>query len=304
MVIGACLAVLLNLNRKSEDGFESPTPYSDPLRSPPLLQLWQVDKSTGHKLTAWSNRRFNPIAMLGLIGVLVLTLAACTGETGRQGSQGAPGAAGSVGEQGLQGPAGEQGVQGPQGERGPEGETGPQGDQGLPGPGVKSPATVVLTGNPAFGSSANRVLLPDEVHTTVGEQVEFVVSGFHEVAVYSVPDGTTRQQVIDDKNAFLDTTINDPVYDRDIGDTANRVAIGPSPRDFDSAVVTRSDSLGTTVAITEPSRYLVLCAIRSHFLDANAEANGGMFGFIQVDPSRRPRRPQQVQWSGLGTRRR
>lgn len=265
------------------------------------------------KLSVGRNRGLKSLAMVGLMGGLVLILAACSGDTGgqgaqgpqgskgdagAQGSQGEPGAQGAQGEPGLQGDAGAQGepgVQGTQGEpgaQGAQGETGPQGEQSLPVPSVNSPAAVVLFGDPAFGGSANRILLPDEVQTTAGEQVEFVVSGFHQVAVYKVPDGTTRQQVIDDKNAFLDTTINDPVNDRDIGDTTNRVALGPSPRDFDSAVLTRDDALGTTVAVTAPGRYLVLCTIRSHFLDTSAEANGGMFGFIQVNPL--PETPQAV----------
>lgn len=36
------------------------------------------------------------------------------------------------------------------------------------------------------------------------------------------------------------------------------------------------------LTVTEPGRYLVICAIRSHFLDDGPGANGGLFGFIDV----------------------
>jgi plastocyanin len=108
------------------------------------------------------------------------------------------------------------------------------------------------------------------------------VAGFHQIAVYKAPPGTTRQNVTANPATYLDATINDPAYKRDIGDPKNRVAIGASPWDMDTAAVNQDHALGTDVTITPPGRYLVICAIRSHFLDKDPAANGGMFGFIDV----------------------
>jgi hypothetical protein len=36
------------------------------------------------------------------------------------------------------------------------------------------------------------------------------------------------------------------------------------------------------VTLTQPGRYLVICSIRSHYLEDDPGANGGMFGFVTV----------------------
>ena len=109
-----------------------------------------------------------------------------------------------------------------------------------------------------------------------------VDAGTHQVAVYKVADGTTRQDVTNDPNSFVDTTINGPFSENDIGDTNNRIALGPSPRVNDRDVLNRDDALGMDLTITEPGRYLLICNIRPHFLEDDPAANGGMFGFITV----------------------
>ena len=109
-----------------------------------------------------------------------------------------------------------------------------------------------------------------------------VDAGNHQVAVYKVDAGTTRQDVTSDPNSFVDTTINGPFNDGDIGDTNNRIALGPSPRVNDRDVLNRDDALGMDLTILEPGRYLLICNIRSHYLQDDPGANGGMFGFITV----------------------
>lgn len=241
---------------------------------------------------------------LGIAALLsvsfLLLIAACTGDsgaTGPQGASGSPGAAGpqgaigpegsagAAGPQGDQGPSGPQGAAGPAGAQGSVGPAGPQGVQGLEGPrgqGDKPIAMVVQFGDPAFGDSRNRNLLPSEFEVSTGDTIRFVVAGFHQIAVHNVDAGTTRQDVIDNRDAFLDTTINDPVVDFAIGDPTGRIALGPSFWSVDSAVVNRDDSLGQDVNFAAAGRYLVICAIRSHFFDDDPAANGGMFGLVTV----------------------
>ena len=229
------------------------------------------------------------IIILGL--ALIMTLAACAGSPGVAGPQGPagaagqPGADGSAGEPGETGTAGAQGPAGAAGSAGPIGPTGPEGLQGSEGTSVQSGepiATVVLFGDPGFrqrGDSRNKNLLPNSVEVSVGGKIRFVNAGGHQLAVYKVPPGTTRQDVTNDPNAFVDS----PYDDRDIGDPNNRIALGPSRRTVDLSVVDRDNLLGMDLTITEPGRYLAICAIRSHFLDDDPAANGGMFGFIDVE---------------------
>jgi uncharacterized cupredoxin-like copper-binding protein len=144
---------------------------------------------------------------------------------------------------------------------------------------------VILFGDPGFrqrGDSRNKNFLPNAVEVEAGDPIRFVNAGGHQLAVYKVPAGTTRQDVTNNPNDFIDTSINSPFHDRDIGDPNNRIALGASRRTLDPSAVNQNDVLRTVVTITEPRRYLVICAIRSHFLDDDPGANGGMFGFIDV----------------------
>ena len=74
------------------------------------------------------------IAFLIIIALLLVPLAACTGEQGPTGQQGPSGPAGAQGEPGKQGPPGKagggEGPQGDPGEQGLQGEEGPEGPQG------------------------------------------------------------------------------------------------------------------------------------------------------------------------------
>ena len=65
--------------------------------------------------------------------VLLLFVAACSGDPGTSGAQGPQGAQGAQGIQGPQGPAGAQGIQGSAGLGGARGPSGSQGPQGVPG---------------------------------------------------------------------------------------------------------------------------------------------------------------------------
>ena len=228
--------------------------------------------------------------ILGL--TLTLALAACAGGSGDAGPPGPAGSAGDAGESGPAGSAGERGDAGPAGPRGPAGAaghigpTGPEGPQGLPGQTGLSIASVIWLGDPGFpgrDDHRNRNLLPDTVQIQAGETLRIVAAGSHQAAVYRVPDGTTREQVAADPNAYVNTDVPGPLDVADIGDTHNRIALGPSPRTVDQTVVDRDKALGMDLTINETGRYLVICAIRAHFLDRHPDANGGLFGFIDVE---------------------
>ena len=131
-------------------------------------------------------------------------------------------------------------------------------------------------GDPGFrepGDRRNRNLLPNALQVQADETLRIAVAGFHQPAVYRVPDGTTREQVIADPNAYVNTNIPGPLDDGDIGDTNNRIALGPSPRSTAQGVVNLDRALGMDLTINEPGRYLVNCAIRSHFLEKHPAAN-------------------------------
>jgi plastocyanin len=160
-----------------------------------------------------------------------------------------------------------------------------QGEADITGPAGHAPDVAVRFGDPRFrgrGDSRNRTVLPSDVEVNAGETIRFVAAGFHQVAVYKVDVEATRQDVTNDPNKYVDTTINGPHSENDIGDTNNLVARAASPRAVDREVLNLDHALRWDLTIIEPGRYLVICAIRSHFLDSDPGANGGMFGFVTV----------------------
>ena len=160
-----------------------------------------------------------------------------------------------------------------------------QGAVDITGP-VGYPADVTVRfGDPRFqgrGDSRNRTVLPSDVEVGAGETIRFVTTGFHQVGVYKVDPEASRQDVTSDPDKYVDTTINGPHSEKDIGDTNNRVALGPSPRVNDRNVLNRDDALRWDLTINEPRRYLIICTVRSHFLNTDPGAKGGMFGFVTV----------------------
>ena len=228
--------------------------------------------------------RSGALIILGL--ALTMALVACAGSAGVAGPQGSAGPAGAAGPAGEQGEAGPAGAAGPAGPAGKTGPAGPDGAQGPPGQTGQSIANVVWMGDPGFrerGDRRNLNFLPNDIQVQAGDTLRVVNAGFHQVAVYKVAAGTTREQVTADPNAYVDTTIAGAAGDKDIGDPNNRIALGPGPRIVDRAVVNRDDVPNMDLTINVPGRYLLICAIKSHFLEKDPAANGGMFGFIDVE---------------------
>ena len=133
------------------------------------------------------------------------------------------------------------------------------------------------------GANDNHVLLPDALCISEGGTVTFNVYGFHQVAIYEVDEGTTRADVINDPNDFVDTskTIPGPLggVPPIIDDDDDRIFLDPTGPLVHVRRV-RGDPVDFT--FSESARYLVICTAQSHFLDS-AAPGGGMFGFVVVN---------------------
>jgi hypothetical protein len=107
-------------------------------------------------------------------------------------------------------------------------------------------------------------VLPFQSRIAKGGAVNFVISRFHQVAVYG--NGTQPNAI--NVNITVPST-GTPAGVPLINDAANRVYRGldPSLQPQDRVEVVRFDNPGT---------YLVICAVRAHFVD------DGMFGFVRV----------------------
>jgi hypothetical protein len=107
-------------------------------------------------------------------------------------------------------------------------------------------------------------VLPNQVRIEKGGAVNFVIGGFHEPTVY----GNGTQPTAINVNNIVPST-GTPAGVPLINDPANRVYRGldPSLQTQDRVEVVRFDAPGT---------YLVICAVRPHFV------NDGMYGFVRV----------------------
>ncbi len=124
----------------------------------------------------------------------------------------------------------------------------------------------------AFGAglnttgAANHHVLPPDIRVQTGGVVNFAVAGFHQIFVY-LPGKTPDDVLVPDTGQFINDT--DQLYYRGIDPS------GPPPPGF-SNTQNRMES----VAFLEPGTYLVICNVRTHFLN-------GMFAFVKVeDPDR------------------
>lgn len=126
-------------------------------------------------------------------------------------------------------------------------------------------------------------LIPNEVTIKAGGTVNFIIAGFHVVAVYG---GGTRPEDIDTDitvlplNAPAPPIIDDPtnrVY-RGIDPTALPFLQGPMQQGpigppFQPVLQDRTE----VVHFPQPGRFLVICAVLPHFGD-------GMWGYVKVLP--------------------
>lgn len=128
------------------------------------------------------------------------------------------------------------------------------------------------------GNRNTHQLVPYDVKINAGGTVDFIIAGFHQVAIY---DNGTQPSEINDGLALpapLANLIDDPnrrVY-RGLspsGVPANFFAPGVPA----AAIAAPPQDRVESVQFPDPGIFLVICAVRSHFLD-------GMYGFVTVLP--------------------
>ena len=113
------------------------------------------------------------------------------------------------------------------------------------------------------GNSANHHVLPANIKVQVGGVVNFVVAGFHQVAVYN--------------NGVLPENLVIPAGGLFIDDANNRYYLGLSPI-VPQAGLSNAQNRVESVSFAQPGKYLVICNVRGHFLD-------GMKAFVKVVPA-------------------
>lgn len=121
-------------------------------------------------------------------------------------------------------------------------------------------------------------LIPNEVTIKAGGSVNFIVAGFHLIAVYG--DGTSPTD-IDTSITIAPTTQPVPPL---INDPTNRVYLGIDPTVLpqlagppQGPAQPRLQDRVEVVHFPDPGTYLVICAVLPHFAE-------GMFGYVKVNP--------------------
>ncbi len=105
---------------------------------------------------------------------------------------------------------------------------------------------------------------PFTVKIKAGGSVNFVVSGFHQIAVYD--DGVEPEDI---DTSLITPTTGTPAGIPVINDPADRIYMGQDP-----SLVARDRV--ETVNFAEPGTYLVICGILPHFV------NDSMYGWVKV----------------------
>lgn len=126
-------------------------------------------------------------------------------------------------------------------------------------------------------------LIPYEVTIKAGGTVNFIIAGFHVVAVYgngTQPGDINTAVTVLPTNAPAPPIIDDPtnrVY-RGIDPTVLPFLQGPMQQGplgppFQPLLQDRTE----VVHFPDPGTFLVICAVRPHFLE-------GMYGYVKVNP--------------------
>jgi plastocyanin len=148
------------------------------------------------------------------------------------------------------------------------------------------PGTGTLNRFPNVGQApgvANNVhaMIPHEVKIKAGGSVNFIIAGFHLLAIYD--DGTQPGDI--STATLISPTITPPAPPL-INDTRNRIYFGIDPSVLprlappNPPVPPASPPLQDRVEVVHfpnPGTFLVICAVLPHFVD-------GMFGYVDVNP--------------------
>jgi plastocyanin len=116
------------------------------------------------------------------------------------------------------------------------------------------------------GNAANHHVLPRIIEIKAGGVVNFAVAGFHQISIYE-PGVRPEDILVPAMGVF----INDPMglYYQGINPAGGPLATPATTSP--SNATNRLES----VSFSEPGLYLVICNVRTHFLD-------GMYAFVRV----------------------
>ena len=112
----------------------------------------------------------------------------------------------------------------------------------------------------------HHALTPKTVKIKAGGTVNFIIGGFHQVVVYD--DGTQPADINVNSTVPPSNQPGPPL----INDPNRRIYRGLDPS-------TQSQDRVEVVVFDRPGLYLVICAVRPHFV------NDGMYGFVRVLPN-------------------
>jgi plastocyanin len=113
----------------------------------------------------------------------------------------------------------------------------------------------------------HHALTPETVRIKAGGTVNFIIGGFHQIAVY---DNGTRPEQINTNLLITPTVGNLPRFL--IDDPNRRIYRGLDPS-------TQSQDRVEVIQFDRPGIYLVICTVRPHFV------NDRMYGFVRVLPN-------------------
>lgn len=146
---------------------------------------------------------------------------------------------------------------------------------------LAGPAWAQADGNPrssatvAFGAGLNTAqpgnpqnhhVLPRVIEIKAGGVVNFAVAGFHQISIY-LPGTTAANILVPASGVYINDPLN--LYYQGIlpagGPLGTPVTANPS----------NASNRIESVSFLEPGTYLVICNVRSHFLD-------GMYAYVKV----------------------
>jgi hypothetical protein len=120
---------------------------------------------------------------------------------------------------------------------------------------------------PQLSGPPNHHILPPEIKIHQGGVVHFMVSGFHQVVVYD-PGTTPEDIVVPSSGTFINDLTN--VFYLGIPPQG-----GPPPGTPPTTNPFNGSNRQESVSFSDRGTYLVICNVRTHFLD-------GMFAFVKV----------------------
>ena len=128
-----------------------------------------------------------------------------------------------------------------------------------------------FAGNPPMGAGNHHEVIPNVSRINISRNnnggVNFIISGNHVVAIYD--DGTRPEDI--DPNMLLQVEPPITVGGGIIDDPDKRIYRGAN-----QTAATGARDRVEVVHFSKPGTYLVICAIRNHFVD------DGMYGFVVV----------------------